>query len=139
LIAVGTGPAGITAGMYGLRSGLETLVLDKGICGGLSNELEEVKKVESKAEEMTVITENDSYLTKGEEPVNGLAMQMGIKMDKSGYIITDKSQRTNLKRVYAAGDITGGVRQIVVACAEGAIAATSAYDDLLENKSKGIK
>jgi len=138
LIAVGTGPAGINAGMYGLRSGLETLVLDMGICGGLSNALEEVKKVEFGAEEMTAITEKDIYHTKGEEPLNELATQMGIKMDKSGYIITDKSQRTNLKRVYAAGDITGGVRQIVVACAEGAIAATSAYNDLLENKSKGI-
>lgn len=61
LIAVGTGPAGITARMYGLRSGLETLVLDKGICGGLSNELEEVKKVESKAEEMTGITEKHRW------------------------------------------------------------------------------
>ena len=139
LIVVGTGPAGMTAGMYDLRSGLETLVLDKGICGGLSNKMEEVKKVEFGAEEMTVITEKDIYHTKGEEPVNGLGTQMGIKMDKSGYIITDKSQRTNLKRVYAAGDITGGVRQIVVACAEGTIAATSAYDDLLENNSKGIK
>ncbi|MEA2053040.1 MAG: FAD-dependent oxidoreductase [Euryarchaeota archaeon] len=139
LIAVRTGPAGISTWMYAVRSGLETLVLDKGICGGLSNELEEVKKVESKAEEMTVITKKDSYLTKGEEPVNGLATQMGIKMDKRGYIITDKSQRTNLERVYAAGDITGGVRQIVVASAEGAIAATSAYDDLLENNSNGIK
>jgi thioredoxin reductase (NADPH) len=295
LIVVGAGPAGITAGMYGMRSGLETLVVDKGICGGLSNEapvienypgfkkiggmelaekmkeqvseyveineLEEVKKIELGAEEMTVITEKDTYLTKavvistgtkhkrlgvkgedeylgrgisycatcdgfffrnkqvmvvgggnsavrealylknigcevtlihrrdklraeqylqknleeagirilwnsiieeingdeavrsvvrydkkrderdvlpvdgifisiGEDPVNGLATQIGIKMDKSGYIITDKNQRTNLERVYAAGDITGGVRQIVVACAEGAIAATSAYDDL---------
>jgi len=115
LIVVGTGPAGMTAGMYDLRSGLETLVVDKGICGGLSNELEEVKKVEFGAEEMTVITKKDSYLTKGEEPVNRLATQMGVKMDESGYIITDKSQRTNLERVYA----------------EGAIAATSAYDDLL--------
>jgi thioredoxin reductase len=63
LIVVGAGPAGITAGMYGLISGLVTLVLDKGICGGLSNELEEVKKVESKAEEMAVITEKDTYHT----------------------------------------------------------------------------
>ncbi len=47
LIVVGAGPAGITTGMYGMRSGLETLVVDKGICGGLSNELEEVKKLES--------------------------------------------------------------------------------------------
>jgi len=72
LIVVGTGPAGITAGMYGLRSGLETLVLDKGICGGLSNALEEVKKVEFGVEEMRVIMEKNSYLTKGEEHVNEL-------------------------------------------------------------------
>jgi thioredoxin reductase (NADPH) len=296
LTVVGAGPAGITAGIYGMRSGLETLVVEKGICGGLSNEapiienypgfkkiggmelaekmkeqvseyveineLEEVKKIELGAEEMTVITGKDTYLTRavvistgtqhkrlgvkgedeylgrgisycatcdgfffrnkqvmvvgggnsavrealylknigcevtlihrrdklraehylqknlkeagiqilwnsileeikgdkvvrsvvrydkkrderdvlpvdgvfisiGEDPVNGLATQMGVTMDKNGYIITDKNQRTNLERVYAAGDITGGVRQIVVACAEGAIAATSAYDDLL--------
>jgi len=297
LIVVGAGPAGMTAGMYGVRSGLETLMVEKGICGGLSNEapeienypgfkkvggmelaekmkeqvaeyaeikeLEEVKKIELVKKEMMVITEKDSYLTKaviistgtkhrrlgvkgedeflgrgisycatcdgfffrdkpvivvgggdsavrealylknigcevtlihrrgklraeryleknlekagvhilwnsvlkeikgdkvvrsvvrydkereiedelpveglfisiGEEPVNELAAHVGIETDKNGYIITDKSQRTNLERVYAAGDITGGVRQVVVACAEGAIAATSAYNDLLE-------
>ena len=72
------------------------------------------------------------FISVGEEPVNELAAQIGIKCDKNGYIIADKNQRTNIKRVYAAGDITGGVRQVVVACAEGAIAATSAYNDLLE-------
>jgi thioredoxin reductase (NADPH) len=297
LIVVGAGPAGMTAGMYGVRSGLKTLVVEKGICGGLSNEapeienypgfkrvggmelaekmkeqaseyveikeLEAVKRIELMEKEMRVFTEKGSYLTNavvistgtkhrrlgvkgeegflgrgvsycatcdgfffrdkpvivvgggdsavkealylrnigcevtlihrreelraerylqknleeagvrilwnsvvkeikgdkavrsvvrydkkkeiedelpvegvfvsiGEEPVNELAVQMGIKMDKNGYIIVDKSQRTNLERVYAAGDITGGVRQVVVACAEGAIAATAAYNDLLE-------
>lgn len=303
LIVVGAGPAGMTAGMYGVRSGLETLVVEKGICGGLSNEapvienypgfkgiggmelaekmkeqvaeyvaikeLEEVKKIvlSEKEMEMVVFTEKDSYATNavvmstgtkhrrlgakgeaeflgrgisycatcdgfffrdkpvivvgggdsavkealylknigcevtlihrreklraerylqrnleeagvrilwnsvvkeikgdkavrsivrydkekeiedefpvegvfisiGEEPVNELAAHIGIEMDKNGYIITDKSQRTNLERVYAAGDITGGVRQVVVACAEGAIAATSAYNDLLELSAK---
>jgi thioredoxin reductase (NADPH) len=297
LIIVGAGPAGMTAGTFGARSGLKTLVIEKGISGGLSNEaaeidnypgfrmiggmelaekmkeqtaeyaeikeLDGVKKIEIKEKEkkMLVFTEKDSYLSNavvlctgtkkrkldvkgedeflgrgvsycatcdgfffkdksvivvgggnsavrgalylknigcavtlihrrdklraeqylqknlekasvhilwnsvvkeikgdnvvrsvvrydkergiednlavdgvfvyvGEEPVNALAMQMGVKLDESGYIITDKSQRTNQERVYAAGDITGGVRQIVVACAEGAIAATSAYDDL---------
>lgn len=301
LIVVGAGPAGMTAGMYGVRSGLETLVIEKGICGGLSNEapeienypgfkriggmelaekikeqameyveikeLEAVKRIELMAKEMRVFTEKDSYLTRavaistgtkhrrlgvkgeeeflgkgisycatcdgfffrdkpvivvgggdsavreslylrnigcevtlihrreelraerylqksleeagvhilwnsvvreikgdkavrsvvrydkkegiedelpvegvfvsiGEEPVNELAVQMGIKMDKNGYIIVDKSQRTNLERVYAAGDITGGVKQVVVACAEGAIAAAAAYNDLLELRVK---
>ena len=296
LIVVGAGPAGMTAGMYGVRSGLETLVVEKGICGGLSNEapeienypgfkkvggmelaekmkeqaseyveikeLEAVKRIKLLEKERRVFTEKGSYLTNavvistgtkhrrlgvkgeeeflgrgisycatcdgfffrdkpvivvgggdsavrealylrnigcevtlihrreelraerylqknleeagvrilwnsvvkeikgdktvrsvvrydktkeiedefpvegvfvsiGEEPANDLAVQMGIMMDKNGYIIVDKSQRTNLERVYAAGDITGGVRQVVVACAEGAIAATSAYNDLL--------
>ena len=296
LIVVGAGPAGMTAGMYGVRSGLETLVIEKGICGGLSNEApeienypgfkkvrgmelaekmkeqvseyveireqEKVEKIERSGQDndLVVFTEKGSYVTRaavistgtkhrrlgvkgeaeflgkgisycatcdgfffrdksvivvgggdsavrealylknigcevtlihrrgklraeqhlqknlekagvrilwnsvvkeirgdkavrsitrfdkdrgiedelsvegvfisiGEEPVNELAAQMGIKTNDNGYIIVDKNQRTNIKRVYAAGDITGGVRQIVVACAEGAIAATSAYND----------
>lgn len=70
----------------------------------------------------------------GEEPNNKLAAKMGIELDKHGYIITDKSQRTNVPKVYAAGDITGGVKQVVVACAEGAVAAISAYVDLMKEK-----
>lgn len=34
LIIVGGGPAGLSAGMYGVRSGLKTLVLEKGQAGG---------------------------------------------------------------------------------------------------------
>ena len=294
LIVVGAGPAGMTAGMYGVRSGLKTLVLEKGICGGLSNEapeienypgfdrvggmelaskikehvsryveireLEKVEAIEENSNELVVTTDKGSYRTRavimstgtrhrrlgvkgesefagkgvsycatcdgfffknkpvavigggdsavrealylqklgcrvtlihrrdelraerylqrkledagvtirwnsvvkeikgdkvvksvvldsngveselsiaglfvsiGEEPNSELAAKMGVALDANGYIITDKSQRTNLKRVYAAGDVTGGVRQVVVACAEGAIAALSAYNDLL--------
>ncbi|MFZ2070664.1 MAG: thioredoxin-disulfide reductase [Halobacteriota archaeon] len=298
LVVVGAGPAGMTAGMYGARSGLETLVIEKGICGGLSNEapeienypgfkkvkglelveklkehvseyvtikeLEKVERIEHTGkgiQEAVVFTEKGSYTTKsllictgsrhrqsgakgedkflgrgvsycatcdgfffkgksvivvgggdsavkealhlkkigcdvtvvhrrdklraepylqqklveagvtvrwdsvvnaikgnyrvrnvvtynnkteeeeeitidgvfisvGEEPNNELAVQIGVALDKNGYIITDKSQRTNIERVYAAGDITGGVRQVVVACAEGATAALTAYNDL---------
>ena len=294
MIVVGAGPAGMTAGMYGVRSGLKTLVLEKGICGGLSNEapeienypgfdrvggmelaskikehvsryveiheLEKVEAIEESSNELVVTTDKGSYRTRavimstgtrhrrlgvkgesefagkgvsycatcdgfffknkpvavvgggdsavrealylqklgcrvtlihrrdelraerylqrkledagvtirwnsvvkeikgdkvvksvildsngveselsiaglfvsiGEEPNSELAAKMGVALDANGYIITDKSQRTNLKHVYAAGDVTGGVRQVVVACAEGAIAALSAYNDLL--------
>ena len=47
-------------------------MLDKGICGGLSNEREEVKKVEFGVEKMRVIMEKNPYLKKGEEHVNEL-------------------------------------------------------------------
>lgn len=39
LIIIGSGPAGLTAGIYGARSGLETLILDKGLAGGALNEI----------------------------------------------------------------------------------------------------
>lgn len=70
------------------------------------------------------------FIAIGEIPDNKLAKEIGIELDEKGYIITDKHQRTNLSRVYACGDITGGVKQIVVGCGEGAIAALSAFEDL---------
>lgn len=70
------------------------------------------------------------FVSIGESPNNELAKSIGVKLDRGGYIITDKNQRTNVPRVYAAGDVTGGAKQIVMACAEGATAALSAYMDL---------
>ena len=35
VIIVGSGPAGLTAGIYAGRQGLKTLILEKGITGGL--------------------------------------------------------------------------------------------------------
>lgn len=70
------------------------------------------------------------FVSIGEEPQNQLAKQVGVKLDENGYIKTDKNMRTNIKRVYAAGDITDGLRQIVTACAEGAIAALTCTEVL---------
>ncbi|MCW7075478.1 MAG: thioredoxin-disulfide reductase [Candidatus Methanospirare jalkutatii] len=70
------------------------------------------------------------FIAIGEEPNSELASQLGVALDPDKYIITDKHQRTNVQRVYAAGDVAGGLRQVVVACAEGAVAAISAYNDL---------
>lgn len=70
------------------------------------------------------------FIAVGEIPSNQLAKKLGLDLDKHGYIVTDKAQRTNISRIYAAGDITGGVNQWVVACSEGAVAALSAYQDI---------
>ena len=73
---------------------------------------------------------NGVFISIGEKPQNQIAKEMKIKLNEKGYIIIDKNQRTNIKGVYAAGDITGGLRQIVTACAEGAIAALSTTEVL---------
>jgi thioredoxin reductase (NADPH) len=77
---------------------------------------------------------NGVFVAVGEIPSNQLADDMGVELDKAGYVVTDKTQRTNIPLIYAAGDITGGVNQWVVACSEGAIAALSAYEDLQMKK-----
>lgn len=70
------------------------------------------------------------FISVGEEPKNELAKKLGIALDERGYVIVDAHMRTSVKRVYAAGDITGGVRQVITACAKGAIAALSCTEAL---------
>jgi thioredoxin reductase (NADPH) len=70
------------------------------------------------------------FISIGEEPQNDLAKKLDVKLDEGGYVIVDRNQRTNIKGVYAAGDITGGLRQVITACAEGAIAALTSTEVL---------
>lgn len=56
-------------------------------------------------------------------------VKFDLQTDPSGYIIVDDNMRANIKNLYACGDITNrDFRQIVVACAEGAIAGNSAIE-----------
>ena len=68
------------------------------------------------------------FISIGEEPQNHLAKKLGVKLSDNGFVIVDKQGRTNVKGVYAAGDITGGLRQVVTACAEGAISALASTE-----------
>lgn len=72
------------------------------------------------------------YIAIGETPASDIAGKIEVEINKRGYITTDKKQKTNIPFVYAAGDISDGVNQWVVACSEGAIAAISAYNDLMK-------
>jgi thioredoxin reductase (NADPH) len=73
------------------------------------------------------------FISVGYIPHTELASQLGVDLDESGHIIIDKEQKTNIDYVYAIGDVCVGLKQWVVACGEGAVAATSAYHDLKEN------
>ncbi len=56
-----------------------------------------------------------------------------VKMDESGFILTDENMETNVKGVYAVGDVRSkNLRQIVTAVAEGAIAASHAAEKYFE-------
>ncbi len=60
-----------------------------------------------------------------------------VEMDEFGYILTNDEMETNVKGVYAAGDLRPKVlRQIVTAVADGAIAATVAQKYVAEEKER---
>ena len=54
-----------------------------------------------------------------------------VELDRNGYIVTDDEMRTKTEGLYAAGDTRQKhLRQIVTACSDGALAATSAHEYL---------
>ncbi len=64
-------------------------------------------------------------------PSNELAKQLNLELDEQGYIKTDlMTMRASIPNVYAAGDITGAPKQIVVAVSHGSIAAMTAFEDI---------
>lgn len=64
----------------------------------------------------------------GSTPASSLAGKLGVEIDERFFIKVDRNQRTNIPGVFAAGDITGGILQVIGACGEGAVAATRAYE-----------
>jgi thioredoxin reductase (NADPH) len=74
---------------------------------------------------------NGVFVAVGEIPSNQLAAELGLDMDPGGFITVDRSFRTNIPFVYAAGDVAGGIRQIVAAVHGGAAAALSCFEDLM--------
>ena len=85
---------------------------------------------DTKTGELTDLSVSGIFISVGYIPHTELAEQLGVDLDESGHIIIDKEQKTNVDYVYAIGDVCVGLKQWVVACGEGAVAATSAYHDL---------
>ncbi len=77
------------------------------------------------------------FIAIGYEPNNEIAKKLGLEMDSEGYIKVDDKMRTSMPLVYAAGDITGGLKQIVVAVSQGSVASLSAFEDIANPYWKG--
>ena len=87
-----------------------------------------------------VTVENKFTHETRELPVSGLFVAVGILprtdlvqdqvvLDEGGFIVTDKYMQASVPGVFAAGDVRDTpLRQVVTACADGAIAATKAVE-----------
>ena len=84
--------------------------------------------VNNKTGETKEIDVDGVFIQVGEMPNSQFAKEAGISVDKGGFVIVDEHQRTNIKGVYAAGDVTTGpIKQIGTAVGEAIIAATEAF------------
>ena len=71
------------------------------------------------------------FIAIGYIPNNEIAKMLGLELTDIGYIKADPmTMRTSVPLVYAAGDLSGGVKQISVAVGQGTIAAMTAFEDL---------
>lgn len=73
------------------------------------------------------------FIEIGSTPSVVLARELGVELDSEDYVIVDQRQKTSAQGVYAAGDMTtnsGKWRQIVAACAEGAVASRSIFQEM---------
>jgi thioredoxin reductase (NADPH) len=70
------------------------------------------------------------FVAIGYVPNNETAIRLGAEVDEEGYVKVDDRHRTTVKGVYAAGDITGGFKQIVTAVGQGAVAANTIFEDI---------
>jgi len=83
-----------------------------------------------------VKTNNDDYnlnglfINIGYEPSINIVKNLDIKLDRN-YILVDKNMETNLKGIYACGDIIKkDLYQLVTAVSDGAIAANHIYKNI---------
>jgi thioredoxin reductase (NADPH) len=69
------------------------------------------------------------FVALGGVPLTAIVKNAGLTTDRSGCILVDRMQRTNVEGVFGAGDCTCGGMQVVTAAGEGAMAAmrASAY------------
>ena len=104
------------------------------IRGGPEDKVTAVKVHDDKSGKEYDMPVSGVFITVGQRPNVELAKQLGVKLDDRGFTVVDREGRTNIPGVYAAGDMTGHLAQIVTATADGAQAAVSAYNDLLAGK-----
>jgi thioredoxin reductase (NADPH) len=94
------------------------------------DEVAQVALRNTRSDASSVLSVSGVFVAVGETPSSQLASELGVKMDPGGFVLTDMSFRTNVPFVYAAGDVSGGIRQIVAAVHGGAAAALSCFEDL---------
>jgi thioredoxin reductase (NADPH) len=93
--------------------------------------VEEILVVNNKTNETSTFETSGVFIAIGYTPAVELAQKLGVEVTPDGYIKHDGKHRTNIPGVYSAGDVEGGFKQIVTASGQGAEAAMTIFEDLI--------
>ncbi|MFW9881533.1 MAG: NAD(P)/FAD-dependent oxidoreductase [Candidatus Thorarchaeota archaeon] len=91
------------------------------------DKLEELVVKNHETGEISKINVKALFIAIGVEPQSDLARKAGIELDEDNNIKVNRDQETNFPGIYAAGDVTGGIRQVTTATGEATTAVMNAY------------
>ena len=93
--------------------------------------VQRVRLINSKSGKSSDLAVDGVFIAIGYEPAVALARKIGVELNEEGYIKHDAFHRTNIPGIYSAGDVEGGYKQIVTATGQGAAAAMTIFEDLI--------
>ena len=93
--------------------------------------VEEILLINNKTNKTSTFKTDGVFIAIGYSPALELAEKLGVEISEDGYIKHDGKHRTNVPGVYSAGDVEGGYKQIVTASGQGAGAAMTIFEDLI--------
>ena len=93
--------------------------------------VEELLLLNNKTGQTSTFKTNGVFIAIGYTPAVELAEKLGLEISEDGYIKHDGKHRTNVPGIYSAGDVEGGYKQIVTASGQGAEAAMTIFEDLI--------
>lgn len=97
------------------------------------NKLKGVEIINNKTHQFENIDIDGLFISIGIKP-NTELFKNKVELDDEGYVVAEENTRTNINGVYAVGDVrTKGVRQVVTAVSDGAVAICEIERKLLKN------
>ncbi len=96
-----------------------------------TKKLASIKVINNKTKEITEMKMDGVFMAIGKNPTSDLFKDSKLELDKLGYIVTQPdSTRTNLKGIYACGDVANKkIKQAVFAAGQGCLAAMELQSD----------
>ncbi len=93
--------------------------------------VEEVEIRNNNTDTVSTISANGVFVAIGYEPTVDIARKIGADITPDGFVWRDERHRTSVRGIYSAGDVEGGYKQIVTAAGQGAEAALSIFEDMV--------